>query len=133
MPLILAADMSSSEQSSHRLFVYGTLKRGFCRHPAIASEHFLGTARTAPDYRMVNLGTYPGLLDAGESSGRSIHGEVWEVSPEALARLDVVEGIAEGEYIRREIQLLYNEFGRVEAYFYLQNTDGCPDCGENWL
>ncbi len=121
----------SSEDVRHRVFVYGTLKRGFCRDFALENETFLGPAQTAPKYRMVNLGTYPGLLKV-DDGGRSIRGEVWEVSSATLERLDEIEGTSEGEYAREPIELLDAEFGKVEAYFYLIDTTGCPDCGDNW-
>jgi gamma-glutamylcyclotransferase (GGCT)/AIG2-like uncharacterized protein YtfP len=114
-----------------RLFVYGTLKRGFCRHPALSGERFLGTAHTAPEYQLVNVGTYPGLLE-GTDIRRSIQGEVWEIRPDTLSRLDKIEGVDEGLYVRRPIALQTPEFGRVEAYFYACPADGLPDCGESW-
>ncbi|WP_437228196.1 gamma-glutamylcyclotransferase family protein [Planctomicrobium sp. SH661] len=113
------------------IFVYGTLKRGFCRHFAIESETFLGEARTAPRYRMFNVGTYPALIET--DSGISIQGEVWSVNDIALARLDEVEGVDESLYIRKPIQLIDTDLMPVEAYFYLRSTEGCPDCGDIWL
>jgi gamma-glutamylcyclotransferase (GGCT)/AIG2-like uncharacterized protein YtfP len=121
-----------SDPAPLRLFVYGTLKRGYCRHHALATEQFLGEAHTAPFYRMFNVGTYPGLVEA-DGNGLSIHGEVWEVSPAALSRLDEVEGTAEGQYARRVIHLAGDPFGPVEAYFYLWPIADCPDCGERWI
>ncbi len=123
--------MDSKTSGRHRVFVYGTLKQGFCRHAALASEKFLGTARTQPCYRMVNIGEYPGLF-AVEENGVSILGEIWEVSPSVLKRLDGIEGTDEGEYVRKEIQLLDPRFGFIEAYFFLGGVDRFPDCGESW-
>jgi len=139
IPLVLPASLFSSVSpvemknapASIRLFVYGTLKRGFCRHQALSGERFLGPARTAPEYQLVNVGTYPGLLK-GTDTRRSIQGEVWEIRPDTLPRLDRIEGVDEGLYVRRPIVLLTPEFGRVEAYFYARPTHGLPDCGENW-
>ncbi|WP_437190737.1 gamma-glutamylcyclotransferase family protein [Planctomicrobium sp. SH527] len=115
-----------------RIFVYGTLKKGFCRHYALEAETFVGTARTVPRYRMVNVGTYPGLLDT-ELNGRAILGEIWEVRPETLVALDLIEGTDEGEYIRRRIELDDDSFGPVDAYFYLKATPEMPDCGDTWI
>lgn len=115
-----------------RLFVYGTLKRGYCRHPALAGQTFLGEGRTLPQYRMVNVGTYPGLLDAPDQ-GLAILGELWEVTPEALRRLDEVEGTDVGLFARRRIRLeVPFENESADAYFYLRDTTGCPDCGQEW-
>lgn len=123
--------MSSKTAARHRVFVYGTLKQGFCRHSALASETYLGTSRTQPCYRMVNVGEYPGLI-AVEENGISIRGEIWEVSPSVLSLLDEIEGTDEAEYVRREIQLLEPHYGPVEAYFFLGDVDHLPDCGESW-
>jgi len=115
-----------------RVFVYGTLKRGFSRHGALQHERFLGTAKTSPLYRMVNLGEYPGLLVAAPGLGKGIEGEVWEVIPATLTQLDIIEGTADSEYVRQSIQLDTTEYGIVDAYFYLGDVSGCPDCGVRW-
>lgn len=114
-----------------RIFVYGTLKRGQCRHQHLAGQTFVAVARTVSKYRMVNVGDYPGLLR--DSQGLSIEGEIWDVDAACLARLDVVESVADGEYSREPIELLDQESGSTtEAYFYLRPTVGCPDCGTVW-
>ncbi|MGE4045180.1 MAG: allophanate hydrolase [Acetobacteraceae bacterium] len=46
---------------------------------------FLRTARTAPDYRLYDLGTRPGLLRAGD--GAAIAGEVWALPTPAIGPL----------------------------------------------
>lgn len=118
-----------------RIFVYGTLKRGQCRHRFLANERYLGEFRTAPRYRMFNVGMYPGLIEDVEN-GRSIVGELYDVSPLSLERLDVVEAVDEGEYVRRPIELESrdNEDNEpAEAYFYLPPVDHLPDCGECWI
>lgn len=114
-----------------RLFVYGTLKRGLCRHGALAGQQFLGEAVTAAKYRMFNVGTYPGLIETPDE-GRSIQGELWLTAPGQLAHLDEVEGVDIGLYARREISLILPEQGTAEAYLYLGAIDGCPDCGDRW-
>ena len=52
------------------VFVYGTLKRNQCRSHHLQNQKFLGLARTSADYRMHNVGEYPGLVDA--STGASL-------------------------------------------------------------
>jgi gamma-glutamylcyclotransferase (GGCT)/AIG2-like uncharacterized protein YtfP len=37
----------------HRIFVYGTLKRGLLNHELIASSRFLGPAATTERFRMI--------------------------------------------------------------------------------
>lgn len=111
------------------LFVYGTLKRGFCRAGFLAGQKFLGEVQTEPLYRMYNCGSYPGLR--AESPGLAIQGELWEVDAECLMRLDVEEGVDEELYERRAIQLSPHRED-VEAYFYLRSVAGMPDCGDCW-
>lgn len=114
-----------------RLFVYGTLKRGYCRHGALAKGRFLGTARTAEAYRLVNLGSYPGLVPA-EENGVTIEGEIWEVDLTMLQVLDDIEGVDEGLYARRPVVLQQSEGGEVETYIYLGSVAGLADCGDRW-
>ena len=88
--------------AAHLIFVYGTLKRGFCRAHLLTGQQFLGEARTQPLYRMFNCGTYPGLKLVPKD-GLPIVGELWSVDSECLARLDREEGVAEGLYRRQLI------------------------------
>jgi len=114
-----------------RIFVYGTLKRGHRLHHHLAGQCFVGQARTRPEYRLVNCGWYPALIES--SPGRSIDGEVWEVSGETLECLDEVEGVSNGLYIRRVIALQAPfDDAPVMTYFYLQSIDGLSDCGDEW-
>jgi gamma-glutamylcyclotransferase (GGCT)/AIG2-like uncharacterized protein YtfP len=114
------------------LFVYGTLKQGYCRAAALDGQRLLGDAATEPAYRMVNVGEYPGLI--ADAAGCSIAGELWEVDAECLARPDEIEGVAEQLYQRRTVCLLPpHDTARVEGYFYLRDTAGMPDCGPRWM
>ena len=116
-----------------RLFVYGTLKRGGSNHAQLAGQKFLGEARTAHGYTLYSLGSYPGLIaDATDREG--VIGEVWQVTPIALARLDAFEGLPEGLYTRGPVSLLTpfaNE--KVETYFYARPLAGAKKLGSLWL
>jgi gamma-glutamylaminecyclotransferase len=85
------------------LFIYGTLKRSQAAHHLLAGQRFLGEARTAPLYRIVDLGPYPTLVDAADD-GLACHGEHWQVDAACLARLDDYEG-APVHYCRRPVTL----------------------------
>ncbi len=115
------------------LFVYGTLKRGDVRDYLLADQWFVEEIRTAALYRMFNTGSYPALIEARPLGleGRSIVGELWQIDRACLVRLDEEEGVGEGLYERRAIELL-GEYDAVEAYFYVPTVDGMPDCGEYW-
>ena len=116
------------------VFVYGTLKTGLELAYLLAGQEFIGPARTRPSFRIASLGDgeYPGLY-MSRDAGRSIHGELWFVTPECLAELDRVEGVAEGFYARRPIGLLPpHESAGAHAYFYLGDVSGLPDGGTCW-
>lgn len=115
----------------HLIFAYGTLMRGFERHRHLADQVFVSEVRTQPLYRMVNCGTYPGLLHA--DSGKSIEGELWRVSSACLEALDEVEAVDERLYAREPVLLMPpNADVPVHGYFYLPDTSGMPDCGTRW-
>jgi len=105
------------------IFVYGTLKRGGSNHHHLAGQTFLCEGRTGPGFRLFDLGAYPGMV--AHADGRSVPGEVWAVDPECLARLDVLEGVAEGLY-RRDRVTLFPPFADrpVETYFYARTVEG---------
>jgi gamma-glutamylcyclotransferase (GGCT)/AIG2-like uncharacterized protein YtfP len=114
-----------------RLFIYGTLKRGCYNHYHMAGQRFIGTARTAPRYRLYNLGGYPGMVLA--SDGLSIEGEVWEIDEACRVQLDVLEGVEEGEYILESVPLLPPFDGEVvQGYRYLRSVAGKPEVGTVW-
>lgn len=71
-----------------RVFVYGSLKRGFCNHRVLGASRCLGGHASAPRYTMYDLGPYPAVLPRGRGV---IHGEVYEISARVLAALDALE------------------------------------------
>jgi len=113
------------------LFIYGTLKRGHCRAPMMAGQRFLQTARTEPIYRLVNCGVFPGLVPAETGGGLAVEGELWEVEPDCLARLDKEEGLDVGLYQRAAVAVA-DSTRRVEGYLYLRDTSTLADCGNCW-
>lgn len=117
-----------------RVFVYGTLKRHWYNHHYLHGQQFVGEARTAPLYRLHDMGGYPGMvLATPEQEGLSIEGEVWDVDPTCLAKLDLLEDVVGGEYVREVIPLL-PPFAEetIQGYRYLRPTEGCRDCGSRW-
>lgn len=94
------------------LFVYGTLKRGGPLHPNLEKEIFVKEDTTYPNFTMLDLGAFPGLLPQGNTS---IHGEIYLVDKEFLEILDFVEGVDEKIYIRTRIPTKSYQ----EVYLYL--------------
>jgi gamma-glutamylcyclotransferase (GGCT)/AIG2-like uncharacterized protein YtfP len=112
------------------VFVYGTLKRGQVRHFALKGQRLVGDARTRPRYRMVNLGSYPALIEGGATA---IAGELWEVDAACLALLDEIESVADAYYRRGAIEMAPpHDDLRVEAYFFDADVSSLPDHGESW-
>jgi gamma-glutamylcyclotransferase (GGCT)/AIG2-like uncharacterized protein YtfP len=112
------------------LFVYGTLMRGGRYHRVLRGQRFVGPAWTLPQYALLDLGAYPGLV-CREDDGRPVAGEVYEVSAAVLPRLDAVEGSP--ELFRLGRVLLEGVEGVVYAYFYQPSAAGVPPvAGERW-
>ena len=93
-----------SSKSLQLVFVYGTLKRGQQRNHVLANQTFIGPATTAADYRMYDLGSYPGLIEVESGSGDQIQGEIYRIDPTCLRQLDQIEAVDQGLYERREIR-----------------------------
>ena len=79
---------------THRVFVYGTLKRGYSNHPMLATaKEFFGDVATINTYRMLTIihpsGMFPVILD--DPNGKPVCGEIYHVEDETLARLDQLE------------------------------------------
>lgn len=72
-----------------RLFVYGTLRRGEPNAGFLRHARWLGTARTAPGFALVDCEAYPALV--AEGSG-AVVGELCEVDAQTLADVDRLEG-----------------------------------------
>lgn len=112
-----------------RLFVYGTLMRGY-DHPMarLLSDNadYLGAA-TMPG-RLYQVRHYPGLIEATAPSDR-VAGDVFRLHrpAELLAQLDDYEGCGEGceqpAPYRREIRRVTLATGDLEAYVYIYNLD----------
>lgn len=86
-----------------RVFVYGTLRRGFRAHRFLKDALFVGTTFTDANYTMYTSvhRDYPRVVTGGN---RSIFGEVFEVSDTVLKELDAYEGVASGLYQRKSVK-----------------------------
>ena len=94
----------------HALLVYGTLLRGEPNHRMMKGARFVRRARTEPRFTLIDLGPFPALLEGGETP---VSGEVYEVSEEHLARLDLFEGVPR---LYRRIALRLDGGGGVDGY-----------------
>jgi gamma-glutamylcyclotransferase (GGCT)/AIG2-like uncharacterized protein YtfP len=114
--------------SSDRLFVYGTLMRGF-DHPMAQllsrTADFLGPAQCRG--RLYRVKHYPGLL-LSEDANDIVFGELYRLRhpDELLREFDMYEACGEGfaeptEYIRQMLQVTADDGGAGEAWTYLYN------------
>src|SRR3981081_4118668 len=110
---------------SNRLFVYGTLMRGF-DHPMAQllsrSADFIGEARCRG--RLYLIKNYPGLVESGDPTDL-VFGELYRLrQPEALLReFDMYEACGEGfkeptEYVRRTLTVTLNDGAASEGWSY---------------
>jgi gamma-glutamylcyclotransferase (GGCT)/AIG2-like uncharacterized protein YtfP len=113
---------------SDRLFVYGTLMRGF-DHPMAQllsrSADFIGEARCRG--RLYLVKHYPGLVRSDDPT-EIVFGELYSLrQPEALLReFDMYEACGEGfaeptEYIRQMLSVTSGEDAASEAWTYIYN------------
>jgi gamma-glutamylcyclotransferase (GGCT)/AIG2-like uncharacterized protein YtfP len=111
------------ESNCRFLFVYGTLRVG-SSHPmaAFLAEHARFVAEGKASGRLLDLGSYPGMVEA-ESPDDWVHGDVFELrDPEStLTALDHYEGCARANplYTRRQTQVTLSTGKQVMAWYYL--------------
>lgn len=87
----------------HRIFVYGTLKKGFPNHDRyMQSAEKLGDYRTIESYPLVLVGRryVPCMINA-PGEGQQIEGELYEVDDDCLKRLDALERVKKPDGYRR--------------------------------
>jgi len=113
---------------SDRLFVYGTLMRGF-DHPMAKllsrSADFIGEARCRG--RLYLVKHYPGLVLSDDSTD-IVYGEVYRLRDRdaLLGEFDMYEACGEGfrqptEYLRQMLQVALSDGTAGEAWTYIYN------------
>lgn len=109
-------------KSNHRVFVYGTLRKGLRLHHCIEAGRWICDARVQG--RLHDVGTYPALVL--DSSGL-VQGEVWEVNDQLLDDLDTVEGYRPGAsgnlYERRSVMAIEESGREIAVQVYEWNSD----------
>jgi len=103
----------------HRVFVYGTLRRGEVNHFLLDGAEWLGAHRTAPCFTLYLVGAYPGAVLGGATA---IQGEVYAVDGTGLRRLDRLEDYP-SLYDRR---LIPSPHGRAWIYLYRGRLNDRP-------
>lgn len=119
-------------QSTHQLFVYGSLLSGF-RHPAYEyiSRFFTLVAEAKIKGNLYDMGAYPAAIPSDKEDAY-ILGELYQITqPDeftwAMAQLDDYEGLntEEGEspLYRREMTTVYLPNSSMQAWVYWFNGD----------
>jgi gamma-glutamylcyclotransferase (GGCT)/AIG2-like uncharacterized protein YtfP len=113
---------------SDRLFVYGTLMRGF-DHPMAKllsrRADFIGEAKCRG--RLYRVKHYPGLVDSDDPA-EVVFGEVYRLhaGEELLREFDMYEACGEGfaeptQYVRKMIAVTLDDGTASEAWTYVYN------------
>lgn len=97
------------------VFVYGSLLAGQGNNRLLRTARFVGPGRTAPEYTMLSLGGFPGVVSGGSTP---IEGECYEVDGPTLEALDRLEG--HPSFYRRTAIVLED---KLSVEFYLLNTE----------
>ena len=114
--------------TSDRLFVYGTLMRGF-DHPMATllsrGADFIGEARCRG--RLYRVKHYPGLL-LSDAADDVVFGELYRLRQRAelLREFDIYEACGEGfaeptEYVRQMLPVTFGDGAVSEAWTYIYN------------
>jgi gamma-glutamylaminecyclotransferase len=95
----------------HRIFVYGTLKRGFYNSYLLNTSLYIGKAKTVePIFTMRRIANFPAVFANGSSF---IHGEVYEVNDGVLDNLDHLEN--HPNWYKRQNVIIEYEAGNIET------------------
>jgi gamma-glutamylcyclotransferase (GGCT)/AIG2-like uncharacterized protein YtfP len=114
-----------------KLFVYGTLRRGF-HNPAYEyiSKHFNLVGEATVRGKLYDLGKYPAAVSTSEEA--FIKGELYELKEAgefewAIEQLDDYEGLnpeeGETQLYLREIADVYHNGNLTQAWIYWYNQD----------
>jgi gamma-glutamylcyclotransferase (GGCT)/AIG2-like uncharacterized protein YtfP len=100
--------------------VYGSLKAGFGNHRLLSESELAFKGMTTPEFRMLDLGSYPGIVE-GEFQ---VDVEVYEVDEETFSRLDRLEGYP-SFYDRKKVEVTdYDDLDKKqEAWIYFLKSN----------
>ena len=100
--------------------------RGHCRHHVLATATLVAEATTEPEWALIDLGRYPGLVPGQQA----IVGELYDVPDELWPQLDRVEAVHLGLYRRQEIPL--NEPATIATTYLYTGAAAGADVGVRW-
>jgi gamma-glutamylcyclotransferase (GGCT)/AIG2-like uncharacterized protein YtfP len=107
--------MAEAPQTVFDVFVYGTLRHGFCNHHSLRGAIRLGPARTRDGHAMYLSGGIPYLVR--DEPGPPIIGELYRVNADILAGLDRLEEHPH-VYRREQAPVILADGQPAEAWIY---------------
>ena len=97
--------------------VYGSLRRGMGNYRLLETSKLLSTETIQDNFRMVDMGSYPGLIESEEANNIIV--EVYEVTPDTYKRIERLEGYP-SFYNRKDVHTTEGEVG----IYYLPKNNG---------
>jgi gamma-glutamylcyclotransferase (GGCT)/AIG2-like uncharacterized protein YtfP len=83
-----------NDKKMTKVFVYGTLKKGYGNHYLLKNSKFVGEATSVSNWLMIGKDmAFPYLIKRDHNNGKIIKGEVYEVDEDTLKKLDILEGV----------------------------------------
>lgn len=110
------------------LFVYGTLKEGFCNFELNQGHRIPGDFVTVEPFQLYVLGPFslPWMIEA-QGQGVQVKGQLYEVTEEQLAELDKFERVDEPGWLTRKPILVCAQSSPsadpVQAYVYFGDPE----------
>lgn len=108
------------------LFVYGTLKEGYCNDMLLRGTEFTGEAVTTDSFNIKSFGVPIVLAPMNaemEDLAKPIVGEVYNILPKVLRTVDILEGHPDlYKRIKTKVKL-FETYETLEAYIYLFQPD----------
>jgi len=109
-----------------KVFVYGTLRKGDCRNRMLVEATCVAAEAYLDGFDLLDMGSFPGIVPTESASVTRVRGEVYDVSDDLLADLDVVEGFQEDRpddslYLRQEVTVKIFGSEDIEVLTYIYN------------
>jgi len=107
---------------TNKVFVYGTLKRGYNNHSLLEKATLLGKAVTKKKWTMIGKDmSFPYVMEQDDALGKNVVGEVYVVNSQELASLDRLEGVPY-HYISKDIEVIYTDDNTTDkAAMYIKS------------
>ena len=129
----------NSTSKKTKVFVYGTLKKGFYNHHLLATAKFISEATTSNTYAMIGKDmSFPYVLGirTKDQGGLHIKGEIYEVDEATLAQLDLLEGVP--HLYKKQSVLLRTDFAKNSTVYetatmYVKTTPTQADFAKEFI